>query len=38
MIPQLTPYGRELVQTSLSKADEDHLREAIAAARRTPAS
>ncbi|MER7573081.1 DUF1269 domain-containing protein [Streptomyces sp. NPDC126514] len=34
VIPQLTPYGGELVQTSLSKADEDHLREAIAAATR----
>ncbi|WP_328870848.1 DUF1269 domain-containing protein [Streptomyces sp. NBC_00287] len=30
VIPQLTPYGGKLVQTSLSKADEDHLREAIA--------
>ncbi|MGV9456051.1 DUF1269 domain-containing protein [Streptomyces sp. NPDC003635] len=36
VIPQLTPYGGELVQTSLSKADEDHLREAIAAATKTP--
>lgn len=36
VIPQLTPYGGELVQTSLSKADEDHLREAIAAATTTP--
>lgn len=33
VIPQLSPFGGELVQTSLSQADEDHLREAIAAAR-----
>ncbi|MFG2793055.1 DUF1269 domain-containing protein [Streptomyces sp. NPDC048419] len=32
VIPQLTPYGGQLVQTSLSTADEEHLREAIAAA------
>lgn len=32
VIPQLTPFGGQLVQTSLSQADEDHLREAIAAA------
>ncbi|MER6676913.1 DUF1269 domain-containing protein [Streptomyces sp. NPDC000983] len=36
VIPQLTPYGGELVQTSLSKADEDHLREAIEAAMKQP--
>ena len=30
--PQLTPFGGQLVQTSLSKADEEQLREAIAAA------
>lgn len=33
VIPQLLPFGGQLVQTSLSKADEDHLREAISAAR-----
>ncbi|MBD0837189.1 MULTISPECIES: DUF1269 domain-containing protein [unclassified Streptomyces] len=33
VIPQLTPYGGQLVQTSLSTTDEEHLREAIAAAR-----
>ncbi|MEU9730064.1 DUF1269 domain-containing protein [Streptomyces sp. NPDC048002] len=36
VIPQLTPFGGELVQTSLSKADEDHLREAIEAALKQP--
>ncbi len=36
VIPQLAPYGGELVQTSLSKADEEHLREAIEVALRTP--
>ncbi|MEU6380820.1 DUF1269 domain-containing protein [Streptomyces sp. NPDC046909] len=33
VIPQLAPFGGQLVQTSLSQADEDHLRETIAAAR-----
>ncbi|MER5192834.1 DUF1269 domain-containing protein [Streptomyces sp. NPDC002755] len=33
VIPQLTPFGGQLVQTSLSKVEEDHLREAIKAAR-----
>ncbi|MEV0169566.1 DUF1269 domain-containing protein [Streptomyces sp. NPDC050803] len=37
VIPQLTTYGGKLVQTSLSRADEDHLREAIAAARKPKA-
>ncbi|MET9500317.1 DUF1269 domain-containing protein [Streptomyces sp. NPDC006259] len=33
VIPQITPFGGQLVQTSLSQAEEEHLREAIAAAR-----
>ncbi|MFC8515777.1 hypothetical protein [Streptomyces sp. NPDC057257] len=32
MIPQLTPFGGQLVQTSLSNAEEEHLREAFRAA------
>ncbi|MEV0317608.1 DUF1269 domain-containing protein [Streptomyces sp. NPDC050658] len=32
VIPQLTPFGGQLVKTSLSQADEDHLREAVKAA------
>ncbi|MEU6147990.1 DUF1269 domain-containing protein [Streptomyces sp. NPDC047081] len=32
VIPQLTPFGGQLVQTSLSNAEEEHLREAIKAA------
>ena len=34
VIPRIAEYGGHLVQTSLSQADEDALREAIAAARR----
>ncbi|MFC7308072.1 DUF1269 domain-containing protein [Streptomyces monticola] len=33
VIPQLATYGGQLVQTSLSQEDEDHLREAAKAAR-----
>ncbi|MFH9857863.1 DUF1269 domain-containing protein [Streptomyces sp. NPDC017202] len=33
VIPQIAPFGGQLVQTSLSKAEEEHLREAIRAAR-----
>lgn len=36
VIPQLAPYGGELVQTSLSNVDEEHLREAIEVALKTP--
>lgn len=32
VIPQLAPYGGQLVQTSLSQEDEEHLREAAKAA------
>ncbi|MCI3270229.1 DUF1269 domain-containing protein [Streptomyces cylindrosporus] len=32
VIPQLTPFGGQLVQTSLSNAEEEHLREAFRAA------
>ncbi|MFJ5778786.1 DUF1269 domain-containing protein [Streptomyces sp. NPDC093094] len=32
VVPQIASYGGQLVQTSLSQAEEDHLREAIAAA------
>jgi uncharacterized membrane protein len=33
VIPELAPFGGQLVQTSLSQAEEDHLREVIKAAR-----
>ncbi|MFJ4693377.1 DUF1269 domain-containing protein [Streptomyces sp. NPDC088766] len=33
VIPQIAPFGGQLVQTSLSKAEEEHLREAVRAAR-----
>ncbi|MEV6617233.1 DUF1269 domain-containing protein [Streptomyces sp. NPDC051051] len=33
VIPQIAPFGGQSVQTSLSKAEEEHLREAIRAAR-----
>ena len=35
VIPELAPFGGQLVQTSLSQVDEDHLREAIKAARKS---
>ncbi|MCT9079146.1 DUF1269 domain-containing protein [Streptomyces fulvoviolaceus] len=37
VLPELTPFGGQLVQTSLSKADEEALRETIAAAQKAPA-
>ncbi|MFI9833993.1 DUF1269 domain-containing protein [Streptomyces sp. NPDC051913] len=37
VIPELAPFGGQLVQTSLSQVDEDHLREAIKAARKSAA-
>ena len=33
VIPQIAEFGGQLVQTSLSQEQEDHLREAVAAAR-----
>ena len=36
VIPQLTPFGGQLVQTSLGNAEDEHLREAIAAAQSAP--
>ncbi|MEU3255817.1 DUF1269 domain-containing protein [Streptomyces sp. NPDC006997] len=33
VVPQLAPYGGQLVQTSLSQEDEDHLRESLRAAK-----
>ncbi|MDQ0580577.1 putative membrane protein [Streptomyces rishiriensis] len=33
VIPELTPFGGRLAQISLSKVEEEHLREAIRAAR-----
>ncbi|WP_409472531.1 DUF1269 domain-containing protein [Streptomyces sp. HC307] len=33
VIPEIAPYGGQLVQTSLSQVEEDQLREALAAAR-----
>ena len=33
VLPQLAPYGGQIIQTSLSSADEEHLREAVASLR-----
>ncbi|MBF9071627.1 DUF1269 domain-containing protein [Streptacidiphilus fuscans] len=32
VLPELAPFGGQLIQTSLSPADEEHLKEAVAAA------
>jgi uncharacterized membrane protein len=32
VVPQIAPFGGELIQTSLSEEDEQHLREAVRAA------
>ncbi|RAG81559.1 hypothetical protein DN069_32135 [Streptacidiphilus pinicola] len=33
VLPELAPFGGQLIQTSLSTADEEHLREAVATVR-----
>jgi uncharacterized membrane protein len=33
VLPELAPYGGQIIQTSLSSADEEHLREAVDALR-----